>query len=132
MIGLLCVLALVGVVVYAGIRLAPVYLNYLKVARSLAGAASDVKGDNPDQRSLMGALAIPPPGVLVRGTVVFAHEFAGQRDLADPRVQQNIRNLLMNRKDTLLRSAYLEVAHSEARVVNYYAQQILTQPAGRK
>ena len=57
MIGLLCVLALVGVVVYAGIRLAPVYLNYLKVARSLAGAASDVKGDNPDQRSLMGALA---------------------------------------------------------------------------
>ena len=35
MIGLLCILALVGVIVYAGIRLAPVYLNYLKVARSL-------------------------------------------------------------------------------------------------
>jgi hypothetical protein len=57
MIGLLCILALVGVVVYAGIRLAPVYLNYLKVARSLDGAASDAKGDNPDQRSLMNALA---------------------------------------------------------------------------
>ncbi|MGD0490857.1 MAG: DUF4845 domain-containing protein [Steroidobacteraceae bacterium] len=56
-IGLLCVLALVGVVVYAGIRLAPVYLNYLKVARSLAGAAADAKGDNPDQRALMNALA---------------------------------------------------------------------------
>jgi hypothetical protein len=57
MIGLLCILALVGVVVYAGIRLAPVYLNYLKVARSLNGAAADVKGDNPDQRALMNALA---------------------------------------------------------------------------
>jgi hypothetical protein len=56
-IGLLCVLALVGVVVYAGIRLAPVYLNYLKVARSLSGAAADAKGDNPDQASLMRALA---------------------------------------------------------------------------
>ena len=57
MIGLLCILALVGVVVYAGIRLAPVYLNYLKVARSLDAAASDAKGDNPDQRALMNALA---------------------------------------------------------------------------
>ena len=57
MIGLLCILALVGVVVYAGIRLAPVYLNYLKVAKSLDGAAADVKGDNPDQRALMNALA---------------------------------------------------------------------------
>jgi Tfp pilus assembly major pilin PilA len=57
MIGLLCVLALVGVVVYAGIRLTPVYLNYLKVARSMDGAASDAKGDNPDQASLSRALA---------------------------------------------------------------------------
>ena len=57
MIGLLCILALAGVVVYAGIRLAPVYLNYLKVAKSLNGAAADAKGDNPDQRALMTALA---------------------------------------------------------------------------
>jgi hypothetical protein len=56
-IGLLCVLALVGVVVYAGIRLTPVYLNYLKVVRSLDGAASDAKGDNPDQASLRRALS---------------------------------------------------------------------------
>jgi Tfp pilus assembly major pilin PilA len=56
-IGLLFVLALVGVIVYAGIRLTPVYLNYLKVARSLSGAASDVKGDNPDQATLMRLLA---------------------------------------------------------------------------
>jgi len=38
-----------GVVVYAGIRLTPVYLNYLKVVRSLDAAAADAKGDGADQ-----------------------------------------------------------------------------------
>ena len=47
-IGLLCVLALVGLVVYAGIRLVPVYLNYLKIARTLEMTATEVKGDNAD------------------------------------------------------------------------------------
>ena len=32
-IGLLFVLAMAGVIVYAGIRLAPLYLNYMKVAK---------------------------------------------------------------------------------------------------
>ncbi len=40
-IGLLCILALAGVVVYAGIRLAPLYLNYMKVARTMEAAASE-------------------------------------------------------------------------------------------
>ena len=57
LIGLLCVLALVGVVLYAGIRLTPVYLNYLKVVRSMEGAASDSKGDNVDQGSLQRLLS---------------------------------------------------------------------------
>jgi hypothetical protein len=47
-IGLLCILALAGVVVYAGIRLAPLYLNYMKIARTLESVAAEVKGDNPD------------------------------------------------------------------------------------
>jgi Tfp pilus assembly protein PilE len=34
-IGLLCILALVGVIGYAGIRLVPVYLNYMKIARTM-------------------------------------------------------------------------------------------------
>jgi hypothetical protein len=46
--GLLCVLALVGVVVYAGIRLVPVYLNYMKIAKILEETATEVKGENPD------------------------------------------------------------------------------------
>ncbi|HEX3395073.1 MAG TPA: DUF4845 domain-containing protein [Steroidobacteraceae bacterium] len=51
-IGLLCILALAGVVVYAGIRLAPLYLNYMKVAKAMDSAATEVKGDNPDPAAL--------------------------------------------------------------------------------
>jgi Domain of unknown function (DUF4845) len=51
-IGLLCVLALVGVIVYAGIRLAPIYLNYMKIARTLDSVAAEAKGDNPDPAAL--------------------------------------------------------------------------------
>ena len=47
-IGLLCILVLVGVIGYAGIRLVPVYLNYMKIARTLEMTATEVKGDNPD------------------------------------------------------------------------------------
>ncbi|HEX3913766.1 MAG TPA: DUF4845 domain-containing protein [Steroidobacteraceae bacterium] len=47
-IGLLCILALAGVVLYAGIRLAPLYLNYLKVTHTMESVATEVKGDNPD------------------------------------------------------------------------------------
>jgi len=45
--------------------------------------------------------------------------------LNDPRVQQNIREILVNRKDQLLRAAYYEVARNEAKVVNYLAQSIM-------
>jgi Domain of unknown function (DUF4845) len=47
-IGLLCILALAGVVVYAGIRLIPLYLNYMKIAKIMDSTATEVKGDNPD------------------------------------------------------------------------------------
>src|SRR6202171_2987997 len=52
---------------------------------------------------------------------VFSKEPAGQRELTDPRVQQNIRATLLNRKDQLLRVAYYAVARDEAKVVNYLA-----------
>jgi hypothetical protein len=51
-IGLLCILALAGVVVYAGIRLAPLYLNYMKIARTLESVAAEIKGDNPDPQAI--------------------------------------------------------------------------------
>jgi hypothetical protein len=55
-IGLLCILALAGVVLYAGVRLAPLYLNYMKVARTMESVASEVKGDNPDPETIRGLI----------------------------------------------------------------------------
>ena len=51
-IGLLFVLAMAGVIVYAGIRLAPLYLNYMKVARTMESVAAEVKGENPDPAAI--------------------------------------------------------------------------------
>ena len=51
-IGMLCILALAGVIIYAGVRLTPVYLNYMKIARTMESVASEVKGDNPDPAAI--------------------------------------------------------------------------------
>ena len=52
-------------------------------------------------------------------------ESPGQRNIADPQVQQTIRDTLRNRKEQLLRSAYLAIARDEARVRNYLAEQVV-------
>ena len=57
---------------------------------------------------------------------VISKEPAGQRELNDPRVQETIRMQLFNKKDQLLRAAFYENARSEAKIVNYYAQSVLT------
>ena len=56
---------------------------------------------------------------------LISKETAGQRQLSDPRVQEEIRQGLFQGKEQLLRSAFYEVARSEAKVVNYYAQSVL-------
>lgn len=56
---------------------------------------------------------------------VVSKEPAGQRELNDPRVQQAIRETLLNRKDQLLRAAYYETARNDAKVVNYFAMSIV-------
>jgi peptidyl-prolyl cis-trans isomerase SurA len=56
---------------------------------------------------------------------LIAKESAGQRELSDPQVQNSIRETLRNRKEQLLRVAYLSVARDESHVVNYLARQVL-------
>jgi peptidyl-prolyl cis-trans isomerase SurA len=56
---------------------------------------------------------------------LLAREPAGQRDLADPNVQNSVRETLRNRKVQLLLDAYLKQLRSEAKITNYLAQQIL-------
>ena len=52
-------------------------------------------------------------------------ESPGQRGITDPQVQQTIRDTLRNRKEQLLRAAYLAIARDEARVANYLAEQVI-------
>jgi hypothetical protein len=47
-LGLLCIMVLVGIIGYAGLRLIPLYLNYMKVARTMDAAASEYKTDSGD------------------------------------------------------------------------------------
>jgi len=71
---------------------------------------------------------VSPPIVLkdsIRILKLVTREAAGLRGLTDPQVQQSIRDTLRNRKEQLLRAAYLAVARDDARVTNYLAQQVL-------
>ncbi|MBI3281646.1 MAG: peptidylprolyl isomerase, partial [Acidobacteria bacterium] len=82
---------------------------------------------NPELRKMVAALQPGQTSPIIhtsegyRILKVISKEPAGQRELNDPRVQQSIRETLLNRKDQLLRAAYYEVARNEAKVLNYYA-----------
>ncbi len=61
----------------------------------------------------------------VRILKLITRESPGLRGLSDPQVQQTIRDTLRNRKEQLLRSAYLSIARDEARVGNYLAEEVM-------
>lgn len=97
----------------------------------------DPKQETPELSRAV--LALRPGGVsrVIRtrdGTYhilkLIAREGAGQRSLSDPQVQEAIRSTLRNRREQLLRAAYLAAAREEARVENYFARQVL-EAAGR-
>lgn len=74
----------------------------------------------------------PGPGRRVVGYAIYkvlGREAAGQREINDPRVQQAIRAGLRESHAQLLKSAYYEMLHDEAKVRNYFAEQILKQGA---
>jgi Domain of unknown function (DUF4845) len=55
-IGLLCILAMAGVILYAGVRLVPVYLNYMNIVKTLETTASEFKGENADPGAMRSSL----------------------------------------------------------------------------
>jgi peptidyl-prolyl cis-trans isomerase SurA len=99
---------------------------------------STLERANPDLRNMV--MSLPPNGFSkiihtpdgYRILKVFSKEPSGQRDLNDPRVQQNIRETLQNAKDQLLRSAYYETARNGAKIENYLARSILETAGGGK
>ncbi len=56
-------------------------------------------------------------------------EAAGQRDINDPGVQQSIRQQLRETRSQLLKNAYLEVLRDQARVENFFAEDIFKRGA---
>lgn len=56
---------------------------------------------------------------------LIALEPAGQRSLSDPRVEQEIRSQLQDRREQLLKAAYFDVMRDQAKVENYYAEKVL-------
>jgi peptidyl-prolyl cis-trans isomerase SurA len=70
---------------------------------------------NPETRQVYG----------FRIVKLVTKEPAGQRELNDPRVQQAIRDQLRDRREQLLKAAYYDVVRDQAKVENYYAEQIL-------
>ncbi len=55
---------------------------------------------------------------------LISKQTAGRRELSDPRVQQTIRETLMNQKEQVLRVAFLEILRNGAEVENYLAREI--------
>ena len=55
---------------------------------------------------------------------LISREAAGQRELNDPRVQQAIRQQLRDSRAQLLKNAYYEVLRDQARIQNYYAEEL--------
>jgi peptidyl-prolyl cis-trans isomerase SurA len=60
---------------------------------------------------------------------LISREPAGQRELSDPRVQQAIRQQLRDGRSQLLKSAYLEILRDQAKVENFFAEQIFKNEA---
>ena len=93
---------------------------------------------SPDLKKLVLSLPVGVPSKAIttpdgfRILKVIGKEPAGQREINDPRVQQDIREALRNRKNQLLQAAYLEVARNNSKVENYLAKSIVDNAAKGK
>ena len=71
---------------------------------------------------------VSPPIQLKEGYRILkliTRESPGLRGISDPQVQQTIRDTLRNRKEQLLRLAYLAIARDGARVTNFLAERVI-------
>ncbi|MEO8372789.1 MAG: peptidylprolyl isomerase [Candidatus Solibacter sp.] len=121
-----------------GVDFAMLAQNYSEDANSATNGGdmgfvrqSDLDRVTPELRKAVNSLpqggvspVIPTPEGF-RILKVISREPAGQRELNDPRVQQNIRDMLLNNKDQMLRAAYYEVARNGAKIDNYLAKIVL-------
>jgi peptidyl-prolyl cis-trans isomerase SurA len=92
------------------------------------GAVTKLKaGEITDIVSMIDPATKKPAGYAIYK--LLSREPAGQRDLNDPRVQQSIRQQLREGRSQLLKNAYLEMLHDQAKIENFYAEQIFKNDA---
>ena len=72
-----------------------------------------------------GAVNVVNAGGIYTVVLVIAHEQAGERGLTTPGVKEGITQTLKDRKEQLLRTAYLSAARNEAVVVNHLARRVV-------
>lgn len=128
----------------SGEDFATVAMNYSEQTETSANGGdlgfvpeSSLKGDKQAweviNRLKPGQYSPPLPAADPQSGKVFGYriikmiskEPAGQRELADPRVQQAIREQLRDRREQLLKMAYYESLHNNASIENYLADQVL-------
>lgn len=72
-----------------------------------------------------GSVSVATSGGIHTIVAVIAHEQAGERTLETPGVKDAITETLKNRKEQLLRTAYLSAARGNADVVNHVARRVV-------
>ena len=107
-----------------------VYESQMKQATDPATFAAITKlkpGQTTDILPLLDAQTHKPAGYVIYKLI--SKEPAGQRDLSDPRVQQAIRQQLHDSRSNLLKNAYFEIVRDEAKVRNFYAEEVFKETA---
>ena len=56
-LGFMIIAVIVGLIAFAGIRLTPVYLNYMKVSGVLEGVFQEFDGQNPSRGAIRTSIA---------------------------------------------------------------------------
>jgi peptidyl-prolyl cis-trans isomerase SurA len=72
-----------------------------------------------------GTVNVVPANGIYTIVAVVAHELAGERGLSTPGVKEGITQTLKDRKEQLLRTAYLSAARGDATVVNHQARRVV-------
>ncbi len=86
------------------------------ISRLKAGQSTDIMPipDANDPRKIGGYMILQ----------LISKDPAGQHDLSEPQVQQRIRQGLRDARSQLLKTAYFEMLRDQAKVENYFAEQI--------
>jgi len=95
--------------------------------KQLGAPGQSIMNLRPGQMSIVLPVTAPGSKSVSGYQIVklIGKEEAGQREINDPRVQQNIREQLRQRREQLLKAAYYEALHNDARIENYLAENIL-------